>query len=166
MKRILATLVGLVALLGSVVVAQAATLALDAGTLQALRVDAPELDTAEVTLRARWTSVGGGQSGHTSSHEKHYEVIAGANYEVRWVGIDSHSNVNLVACGDTEGWTDLGASTPHPYLFAAVAKVEHRFMLCVEGPPGQRETSLEKFRLYRESDGSDATPIPPTSVTP
>jgi hypothetical protein len=85
MKRILAALMAVIALVGSVVVAQAATLTLDAGTLQALRVTkSPEIpDTVQLTVRNRVYAAA------TSNIAREYDfppylVPEGSSYEIGW----------------------------------------------------------------------------------
>lgn len=151
MKRVLAALIAVVALLGSVVVAQAATLTLDAGTLQTLHVtqspqipDEPEPELAKIILDARvWNP--GGQEQTDRRRTTSYEVAASELYEVRW----DEAGIPVVSCADKDvdldGWTDVFALGGTSHEFTAIAGAEHRFVMCLRGQPGQ--SNPEALRL-------------------
>ena len=91
MKRLLAALVTMVALLGSVVVAQAATLTLDAGTLQTLRVNQsppppgpPPVRTFELTV-VDWIYSGDSRNKHSREDFGPFLIPEGSSYDLDWV---------------------------------------------------------------------------------
>jgi hypothetical protein len=86
MKRVLAALIAVVALLGSVVVAQAATLTLDAGTLQTLHVSkSPEIPDAskhQLTVEL-WERAGASGNVELADTWK-YQLPVGSHYSLSW----------------------------------------------------------------------------------
>lgn len=154
MKRIIAGLFATVALLGSVVVAQAATLTLDAGTLQTLRVTkSPEIDLVDVYLEVRDYNNGHGRLNRDPSTAT-YEVLAGGQYYLLWGDVggtlrDCSGEGSNIDHSPFDG-TDVSTLGPSPQSFTAEEEGNHRYFLCVQGGEGSIDPS--QFRLSA-SDG-------------
>jgi hypothetical protein len=158
MKRVLAALIAVVALLGSVVVAQAATLTLDAGTLQVLRVTkSPEIpEGVSITLRAiRYNQNTHGQIEADVTQTRN--VPAGDAYRLAWDGVFSHqTQTGPVACKPEHagGYEDVMVDPENdgwsPPAWDLVIEEDRSFILCVQANHGS--TDFSKFRLLG-SDG-------------
>jgi hypothetical protein len=133
MKRLAGAVVALVAIVGFVVVAQATTLSVDAGVLQTMRVDAPQIEdepppAPEYTIKARLMGRNpGGQFPPEGQHTNEKPLGEGTKYTISYTGTKVGADCPALSDGEEE----IALADLDDLEFTVTGEVTH--VVCVAG---------------------------------